>query len=126
MVDPDVLDALRSASGRVEAYHRRQPLSSWMTSELGGILGQMVIPLDRVGCYVPGGTASLPSSVLHTVILARVAGVREIIVATPPNPAFAASSFVSPVIVAASAIAGATAVLRVGGAQAIAALAYGT
>jgi histidinol dehydrogenase len=125
-VEPDVLDALRSAAGRVEAYHRRQPLNSWMTSELGGILGQMVIPLDRVGCYVPGGTAPLPSSVLHTVILARVAGVREIVVATPPNPVYADSSFVNPVILAAAHIAGATAVLRVGGAQAIAAMAYGT
>jgi histidinol dehydrogenase len=126
LVEPDVLAALRSAAERLEAYHRRQPVTSWMTSELGGILGQMVIPLDRVGCYVPGGTAPLPSSVLHTVILARVAGVREIVVATPPNPAYPASSFVNPVILAAAAIAGASAVLRVGGAQAVAALAYGT
>ncbi|MEO6626490.1 MAG: histidinol dehydrogenase [Burkholderiaceae bacterium] len=125
-VEPDVLDALRRAAERLEAYHRRQPLGSWMTSDLGGILGQLVIPLDRVGCYVPGGTAPLPSSVLHTVVLARVAGVREIVVATPPNAAYPDSHHVNPVILAAAAIAGASAVLRVGGAQAIAALAYGT
>ena len=84
-VSPDVVTTLKSAAERLEAFHRRQPLTSWMTRELGGLLGQMVTPLDRVGCYVPGGTAPLPSTVLHTVILARVAGVREIVVATPPN-----------------------------------------
>jgi histidinol dehydrogenase len=79
-----------------------------------------------VGVYVPGGTAPLPSTLLHTVTLARVAGVPEIVVATPPNPAFAESGYVHPAILAAAAIAGATQVLRLGGAQAIAALAYGT
>ena len=126
VVAEDVLAALRAASQRLEAFHRRQPATSWVTTELGGVLGQMVTPLERVGCYVPGGTAPLPSTVLHTVTLARVAGVREIVVATPPNPDFPDSGFVNPVILAACAIAGATEVLRVGGAQAIAALAYGT
>ena len=125
-VEPDVLAALKIAADRLERYHRRQPITSWMTGELGGVLGQMVVPLDRVGCYVPGGTAPLPSTVLHTVILARVAGVRDIVVATPPNPAYPMSGWVNPVILAAAAIAGASRVLRVGGAQAIAALAYGT
>lgn len=125
-VGDEVLAALRAAAGRIEAFHRRQPATSWVTSELGGILGQIVTPLDRVGCYVPGGTAPLPSTVLHTVVLARVAGVREIVVATPPNPDFPDTAFVNPVILAAAAIAGATEVLRVGGAQAIAALAFGT
>ena len=97
-----------------------------MTRELGGLTGQMVTPLDRVGCYVPGGTAPLPSTLLHTVVLARVAGVPEIIVATPPNPDFPDTGYVDPVILAAASIAGASQVLRVGGAQAIAALAYGT
>ncbi len=125
-VSPDVVAALRAAAARLEAFHRQQPITSWMTRDLGGLLGQMVSPLDRVGCYVPGGTAPLPSTVLHTAILARVAGVREIVVATPPNPDFPETGFVNPVILAAAAIAGATEVLRVGGAQAIAALAFGT
>jgi histidinol dehydrogenase len=93
---------------------------------LGGVLGQRVAPLRRVGCYVPGGTAPLPSSVLHTAVLARVAGVPEVVIATPPNPAFAGTGYVNPVILAAAQLAGVSQVLRVGGAQAIAALAYGT
>jgi histidinol dehydrogenase len=125
-VDPDVLASLRAAAARLEAFHRKQPVHSWLTAELGGLVGQMVTPLRRVGCYVPGGTAPLPSTVLHTVVLARVAGVPEIVVATPPNPAFAETGYVNPVILATAAIAGATEVIRVGGAQAIAALAYGT
>ncbi len=125
-VAPEVLASLRAAAARLEQFHRRQPVNSWLTHELGGLMGQIVTPLSRVGCYVPGGTAPLPSTVLHTVVLARVAGVPEIVVATPPNPAYAETDFVNPVILAAAAIAGATEVLRVGGAQAIAALAYGT
>ena len=126
LVDQEILAALRAAARRLEAFHRRQPAASWVTAELGGLMGQMVTPLDRVGCYVPGGTAPLPSTVLHTVILARVAGVREIVVATPPNPDFPDTGYVNPVILAATAIAGATEVLCLGGAQAIAAMAYGT
>ena len=126
LVDQDLLATLRAAARRLEVFHRRQPAASWVTAELGGLMGQMVTPLDRVGCYVPGGTAPLPSTVLHTVILARVAGVREIVVATPPNPDFPDTGYVNPVILAATAIAGATEVLCLGGAQAIAAMAYGT
>jgi len=125
-LSPEVLDSLHLAADRLEKFHRKQPLTAWVTQELGGTLGQLVTPLDRVGCYVPGGTAPLPSTVLHTVTLARVAGVKEIVVATPPNPTFPETGFVSPVILAAADIAGATEVLRIGGAQAIAALAYGT
>ncbi|MCC6190114.1 MAG: histidinol dehydrogenase [Anaerolineales bacterium] len=125
-VSPDVVAALRTAAGRLEQFHRRQPLTSWVTADLGGLMGQMVTPLARVGCYVPGGTAPLPSSVLHTVTLARLAGVPEIVVATPPDPQSADTGYVNPVILAAAVIAGATEVLCVGGAQAIAALAYGT
>lgn len=126
LVSPDVAAALRASADRLEQFHRRQPLTSWMTNDLGGVLGQRFSPLRRVGVYVPGGTAPLPSTVLHTVTLARVAGVPEIIVATPPNPAYAESGYVHPAILAAAVIAGATQVLRIGGAQAIAALAYGT
>jgi histidinol dehydrogenase len=123
---PDVLESLHLAAERIEAFHRRQPIASWSTDQVGGRLGQRVTPLRRVGCYVPGGTAPLPSTVLHTVIPARVASVREIVIATPPNPAHAETGYVNPAILAAAEIAGATEVLCVGGAQAIAALAYGT
>ena len=125
-VSPEIVESLRLAADRLEKFHRQQPLTSWFTQELGGVLGQIVTPLQRVGCYVPGGTAPLPSSVLHTVILARVAGVEEIVIVTPPNPAFSETEFVNPVILAAADIAGATEVVRLGGAQAVAALAYGT
>ncbi|MBP7693013.1 MAG: histidinol dehydrogenase [Anaerolineales bacterium] len=125
-IAPEVLAALQAAAARLEKFHRQQPLISWITQDLGGTLGQRVTPLTRVGCYVPGGTAPLPSTVLHTVTLAKVAGVREIVVVTPPNPAYAATGYVNPVILAAAEIAGATEVWRIGGAQAIAALAYGT
>jgi histidinol dehydrogenase len=121
-VPPNIVTALRLAAERVEAFHRKQPLTSWITHDLGGTLGQVVTPLDRVGVYVPGGTAPLPSSLLHTVIPARVAGVREVIVATPPHP----GGGPSPIILAAADIAGVDALYQVGGAQAIAALAYGT
>jgi histidinol dehydrogenase len=125
-VRPEILESLQLAAERLEAFHRRQPVHSWFTNELGGVLGQMVVPLRRVGCYAPGGTAPLPSTVLHTVTLARVAGVREIVLVTPPNPAYAATGYINPVILLAAGIAGATEVLRIGGAQAIAALAFGT
>lgn len=125
-VENDVAESLRGAATRLEHFHRKQPATTWLTHELGGLVGQMVTPLGRVGCYVPGGTAPLASTVLHTAVLARVAGVAEIVVATPPNAAFAETGFVDPVILAASAIAGVTEIIRVGGAQAIAALAYGT
>jgi histidinol dehydrogenase len=117
-VPPETVAALRLAAERVEQFHRRQPLTSWFTHDLGGTLGQMVSPLSRVGVYVPGGTAPLPSSLLHCVIPARVAGVRQVVVVTPPRPA--------PVILVAADIAGVDEVYQVGGAQAIAALAYGT
>lgn len=124
---PAQRDALEQAAVRVEAFHRRQPLSSWMTNELGGTLGQIIRPIRRVGLYVPGGTAPLPSSVLMSAIPARVAGVRDIVVVTPPDRSLADQDPpVAPIILAACAVAGVKEVYPLGGAQAIAALAYGT
>jgi histidinol dehydrogenase len=122
LVPAETVAALRLAAERLEKFHRKQPLTSWITYELGGTLGQVVTPLDRVGVYVPGGTAPLPSSLLHAVIPARVAGVREVIVATPPRQ----EGGPSPIILVAADIAGVDALYQVCGAQAIAALAYGT
>ena len=119
--------ALEQAANRIESFHRRQPLSSWFTNELGGTLGQIIRPIQRVGLYVPGGTAPLPSTVLMSAIPARVAGVKKIIVVTPPNRSFASTDLpVNHTILAACAIAGVDEVYLLGGAQAIAALAYGT
>jgi histidinol dehydrogenase len=121
---PDELRlALDESARRIEAFHRRQPLASWLTQELGGTLGQLIRPIRRVGLYIPGGTAPLPSSVLMSAIPARVAGVPEVVVATPPQRA---SGRIAPIILAACAAAGVEEVYAVGGAQAIAALAYGT
>jgi histidinol dehydrogenase len=120
-------DALERAATRIESFHRKQPLTSWFTNELGGTLGQIIRPIQRVGLYIPGGTAPLPSTVLMSAIPARVAGVKEIIVATPPNHSLADKNPpVNPMILAACAIAGVDEVYLLGGAQAIAALAYGT
>jgi histidinol dehydrogenase len=126
-ISPAQRDALQQAAARIEAFHRRQPLSSWFTNELGGTLGQIIRPIERVGLYVPGGTAPLPSSVLMSAIPARVAGVKEIVVVTPPNRNFAnREAPVAPIILAACAISGVEEVYLLGGAQAIGALAYGT
>jgi len=126
-ISPEQRDALENAARRIEAFHRRQPLTSWFTNELGGTVGQVIRPMQRVGLYVPGGTAPLPSSVLMSAIPARVARAKEVVVVTPPNPAFAAAPApIDPVILAACAVAGVDEVYPLGGAQAIAALAYGT
>jgi histidinol dehydrogenase len=120
-------EALEGAAARIEAFHRRQPLSSWFTNELGGTLGQIIRPIERVGLYVPGGTAPLPSSVLMSAIPARVAGVKEIVVVTPPNRSSVDRELpVDPIILAACAISGVEEVYLLGGAQAIGALAFGT
>ncbi|MFQ5433571.1 MAG: histidinol dehydrogenase, partial [Anaerolineae bacterium] len=78
-------EALQFAARRIRAFHEKQPLPNWTTTEMGGVLGQRVTPIRRVGVYVPGGTAPLPSSLLMAVIPAQVAGVPEIVVATPPG-----------------------------------------
>lgn len=126
-ISPAQRDALKKAAARIEAFHRHQPLTSWFTNELGGTLGQIIRPLQRVGLYVPGGTAPLPSTVLMSAIPARVAGVTGIVVVTPPNRSLAdAETPIDPIILAACAIAGVDEIYPLGGAQAIAALAYGT
>jgi len=120
---PDLAEALNLAAGRIRDFHARQPIHSWTTTDLGGTLGQQVTPLARVGVYVPGGTAPLPSSVLMTVIPARVAGVDEVLICTPPSRQ---DGQVPDVILAAAHVAGVDRLFRLGGAQAIGALAYGT
>lgn len=126
-ISPAQRGALEKAAARIKSFHRHQPLTSWFTNELGGTLGQIIRPIQRVGLYVPGGTAPLPSTVLMSAIPARVAGVKEIVVVTPPNRSIADKNPpVDPMILAACAIAGVDKVYLLGGAQAIAALAYGT
>ena len=126
-ISPAQRDALEKSAARVEAFHKKQPLTSWFTDELGGTVGQIIRPIQRIGLYVPGGTAPLPSTVLMSAIPARVAGVKEIVVITPPNRDFAnAEAPINPIILAACAVAGVDEVYAIGGAQAIAALAYGT
>ena len=122
-VGTEFLDAISHAAGAIADYHQRQVPQSWFTTQEGGIfLGQKVTPLERVGCYVPGGRACYPSSVLMTAIPARVAGVDEVVMVVPPD----ADGTVNPYTLAAAAEAGVDEIYKVGGAQAIAALAYGT
>lgn len=121
--DPYFLETLELAAEHIRAYHSRQVRSSYvMTEEPGVVLGQKVIPLDRVGIYVPGGTASYPSSVLMNAIPAQLAGVGEIVMTTPPDR----QGRVAAPILAAAAAAGVTTIVKAGGAQAVAALAFGT
>ena len=119
----DLRDAMEQSAARIRAFHEHQPIESWTTNEMGGTLGQRVKPLERVGVYVPGGTAPLPSSLLMAAIPARVAGVDDMTVCTPPGGTDGA---VPDVILAAAFIAGVDRVIRLGGAQAIAAMAFGT
>ncbi len=115
--------ALRYAADRIERFHRESAPRSWrMTDALGSRLGQEVRPLDRVAVYVPGGRAAYPSTVLMTAIPARVAGVKEIVLVSPPSP----DKSLNPAVLAAARVAGVTEAYRIGGAQAVAALAYGT
>lgn len=128
-VDEDVLDALRVARDRIVAYHRAQPISSWFTNNLGGIVGQAIRPIETIGFYVPGGTAPLPSTVLMSVLPAVVAGCSNLLVASPPLRGGGVE--IAPVTLAACAVINEMPGVRVrafamGGAQAIAALAYGT
>src|SRR5271157_1299791 len=115
--------ALEEAASRIRRFHERQPLTSWLTQELGGTLGQLVRPIRRVGLYIPAGTAPLPSSVLMSAIPAQVAKVPEIVLAVPPQRK---TGKISAVILAAAGLLGIQEIYAVGGAQAIAALAYGS
>ena len=121
--DGEVFEALERASENIKAFHKRQLQQSWLTTkENGVILGQRIRGLKRVGIYVPGGTAAYPSSVLMNAIPAKIAGVEEIVMVTPPGK----NGRPNPDIMAAALIAGVDRVFLMGGAQAVAALAYGT
>jgi histidinol dehydrogenase len=115
--------ALETAAMRIEGFYKKQPLTSWVTQDLGGILGQLVRPIRRVGLYIPGGTAPLPSSVLMSAVPAKVAGVPQVALAVPPQRG---SGAIAPIILAAAALVGVEEVYAMGGAQAVGALAYGT
>lgn len=122
-VDRALIQALERAHDNIRSFHERNLRQSWEeVSPDGTVLGQRVSPIESAGVYVPGGTAFYPSSVLMNIVPARVAGVREIVMVSPPSY----EGSIHPVVVAAAKIAGATRVFRIGGAQAIAALAYGT
>ncbi len=121
--DPEFVDTLRKAAANIRDFHERQKQQSWLnTKENGVIMGQRIRGLARVGLYVPGGTAAYPSSVLMNAIPAKIAGVKELIMVTPPSK----DGRPNPDIMAAAAIAGVDRVFLMGGAQAVAALAYGT
>ena len=121
--DPDFIQTLEKAAANINDFHKRQLQQSWLTTkENGVILGQRVRGLERVGLYVPGGTAAYPSSVLMNAIPAKIAGVKELIMVTPPLK----NGKPNPNIMAAASIAGVDRVFLMGGAQAVAALAYGT
>lgn len=122
-LDPALFEALQLAAGELERFHMRQLRNTWVDFSSEGALGQIIRPLQRVGIYAPGGAAPLPSSLLHAAIPARVAGVEQLIVCSPPQRA---TGEVDPVVLAAAKIAGVDRVFRLGGAQAIAALAYGS
>ena len=122
-VDPDLVDVIRKSLVNIRSYHEKQKQNSWFTSsEDGTMLGQKVTPLEKVGVYVPGGKAVYPSSVLMNIVPAKVAGVDRIIMTTPPGP----DGKVNPSTLVAAKEAGADEIYKAGGAQAVAALAYGT
>jgi len=122
-IDPCLLDVIRKAKRNIEAFHQKQKENSWITTgEDGILLGQLYRPLEIVGIYVPGGTAVLTSSVLMNAVPARVAGVERIIMATPPGK----DGSIDPAVLVAANEAGVNEIYRMGGAQAIAAMAFGT
>ena len=123
LADPDFVVAMQNASHNIEVFHQAQVQSGYrLDKEYGIYLGQRVLPLDSVGIYVPGGRAQYPSSVLMNAIPARIAGVKRIVMITPPSK----EGGLHPNIAAAAKIAGVTEIYKIGGAQGIAALAYGT
>lgn len=122
-LDPALLDALKLAAGEIERFHTKQARNSWVDFSAEGALGQLVVPLQRVGLYAPGGSAPLPSSLLMAAIPARVAGVEQIIVCSPPQRETGA---IADIVLAAARVARVDRVFALGGAQAIAAMAYGS
>lgn len=122
-VEPKFLEILTKAAANIRKFHEKQVRNSFIINDEDGIvIGQKIIPIDRAGLYVPGGTAAYPSTVLMDSIPAKIAGCKEVVMVTPPN----AEGKINPVILAAAKIAGIDKIFKVGGAQAIAALAYGT
>jgi len=122
-VDSEFMSVLEEAAENIRSYHKRQVKEGYLIAERDGVvLGQKVMPIERVGLYIPGGTASYPSTVLMNCIPAKLAGVSEIVMVTPPGK----DGKVNPNIVAAAHVAGAGRIIKCGGAQAVAALAYGT
>ena len=122
-VEPEFLEILKEAESNIRAFHEKQVRQGFMmTAKSGVILGQRVVPIEKVGIYVPGGTAAYPSTVLMDAVPAKIAGVSEIIMVTPPNK----TGEINPYILVAANIAGVSAIYKLGGAQAVAALAYGT
>lgn len=123
LVEPEFLEILEKAAKNIRKFHSRQVRNSFIINDEDGIvIGQKIIPVDRAGLYVPGGTAAYPSTVLMDAIPAKIAGCREVVMVTPPTK----DGKVNPVILAAAYVAGIDLIFKVGGAQAIAALAYGT
>ena len=121
--DPELKRVMQRAAANISKFHSRQKRNSFILNDEDGIvMGQKVIPIDRAGLYVPGGTAAYPSTVLMDALPAKIAGVKEVVMVTPPN----AEGKINPAILAAARIAGVDKIFKVGGAQAIAALAYGT
>lgn len=121
-VDPHFIEVIKKARQNIYNYHKHQVKNSFIISEYDGVvLGQKVTPLKRAGIYVPGGTAAYPSTVLMNIVPAKIAGVDEIVMTSP-----AKDGKINPIILAAAKIAGADRIFKVGGAQAVAALAYGT
>ncbi len=122
-VDPELLDTLRQAAENIRAFHSRQTHNDFVLSDKPGVvMGQRYTPIESVGVCVPGTPVAFPSTVLMDVIPAKIAGVQEIIMATPPAP----DGAIAPAALAAAKIAGVTKILKCGGAQAVAAMAYGT
>ena len=122
-VEPEFFGILETAAQNIRQFHERQVRNSFIITERAGVvMGQKVMPMDRVGLYVPGGTAAYPSTVLMDAIPARIAGCREIVIVTPPGR----DGKVNPAILAAARVAGVDRIFKVGGAQAVAALAWGT
>ena len=123
LVEPRFIEVLKTAADNIRAFHEKQVRNSFVINDRPGIvMGQKVIPVDRAGLYVPGGTAAYPSTVLMDAIPAKIAGVPEVVMVSPPGP----DGKINPVILAAAAIAGVDKIFKLGGAQAVAALAYGT